>query len=101
MKRLALALAILGAGIAASPFVASTFAAAGGAQGGTRIGVIDIEKTLYETPAGKRASEKFDKTRATKQGELDKQQKDLQKYAADLDKQASVLKPEVLKQKRD
>jgi outer membrane protein len=102
MKRLALALAILGSGIAASPFVASTLAAAGGAgRAPTVIGVIDIEKTLYETAAGKRASEKFDKTRASKQGELDKQQKELQKYAADLDKQASVLKPEVLKQKRD
>jgi outer membrane protein len=102
MKRLALVLAVLGTGIAVSPLVSSTFAAAGagGTSGGTRVGVIDIEKTLYETPAGKRASDKFDKTRNAKQGELDKQQKQLQKDAADLDKQASVLKPEALKAKR-
>ena len=102
MKRLALALAMLGCGLAASPFVASTFAhAASGGGDGTRVGVIDIEKTLYETPAGKRASDKFDKTRQAKQGELDKQQKQLQQDAADLDKQASMYKPDVLKQKRD
>ena len=101
MKRLALALAMLGCGLAVSPFVASTFADAAGGTTGTKIGVIDIEKTLYETPAGKRASDKFDKTRQAKQGELDKQQKQLQQDAADLDKQASMYKPEVLKQKRD
>ena len=66
----------------------------------TKIAVIDLEKTLYDTPAGKRASEAFDKTRKTKQAELDKQQKDLQKAAAELDKQAAVLKPDVLAQKK-
>jgi outer membrane protein len=103
MKRLAIALALLGCGLAVSPFVASTFADAGGgaATTGMKIGVIDIERTLYETPAGKRASASFDKTREQKQGELDKEQKDLQKAAADLDKQANILKPDVLKAKRD
>ena len=66
----------------------------------TKLGVIDLEKTLYETPAGKRASDAFDKTRKTKQAELDKKQKDLQKAAAELDKQAAVLKPDVLAQKK-
>jgi outer membrane protein len=65
-----------------------------------KIGVIDLEKTLYETPAGKRASEAFDKTRKAKQAELDKKQKDLQKSAAELDKQAPILKPDVLAQKK-
>ena len=76
-------------------------AADGAAGGSTKIGIIDIERTLYETPAGKRASAAFDKTRQTKQAELDKQQKQLQQDAADLDKQASMYKPDVLKQKRD
>jgi len=102
MKRLALIAAILGAGIVVSPIVQT--ALAGGttpaaSPGG--VGVIDIERTLYETPAGKRASAAFEKTRLAKQADLDKQQKDLQKAAADLDKQASVLKPDVLKEKRD
>ncbi len=66
----------------------------------TKVGVVDLESTLYETPAGKRASEAFDKTRKAKQGELDKKQKDLQRAAAELDKQAAVLKPDVLAQKK-
>ena len=65
-----------------------------------KVGVIDLEKTLYETPAGKRASEAFDKTRKAKQSELDKKQKELQKAAAELDKQAAILKPDVLAQKK-
>jgi outer membrane protein len=65
-----------------------------------KLGVVDLEKTLYETPAGKRASEAFDKTRKAKQAELDKKQKDLQKAAAELDKQAPILKPDVLAQKK-
>jgi outer membrane protein len=66
----------------------------------TKFAVIDLERTLYDTPAGKRASEQFDKTRKTKQAELDKKQKDLQKAAGELDKQAAVLKPDVLAQKK-
>jgi outer membrane protein len=66
----------------------------------TKIATMDLEKTLYETPAGKRASAAFDKTRKTKQSELDKKQKDLQKAAAELDKQAPILKPDVLAQKK-
>jgi outer membrane protein len=65
-----------------------------------KVGVIDLDRTLSETPAGKRADAKFEKTRKKKQGELDKQQKELQKYAAELDKQATVLKPDVLEQKK-
>jgi outer membrane protein len=105
MKRFAFALAIFGAGLAVSPVVTSltAHAAGGGAAAPTsmKIGIIDIEKTLYETPAGKRASDAFDKEREKRQADLDKDQKALQKDASDLDKQASMLKPEVLKQKRD
>lgn len=103
MKQLALIAAILGAGIVVSPIVQTAFAGGGTPAAATTgaVGVIDIESTLYDTPAGKRASEKFEKTRLAKQADLDKQQKDLQKAAADLEKQASVLKPDVLKSKRD
>lgn len=66
----------------------------------TKIATIDLERTLYDTPAGKRASEAFDKTRKAKQAEIDKRQKDLQKAAAELDKQAAVLKPDVLAAKK-
>jgi outer membrane protein len=101
MNRLA-AIACLGLGLAAAPVVnhliAPTPVEAGPAT--VKVGVIDLERTLYETPAGKKASEAFDKTRKSKQDELDKKQKDLQKAAADLDKQAAVLKPDVLAQKK-
>jgi Skp family chaperone for outer membrane proteins len=68
-----------------------------------KIAIIDIDNTLQSTPAGKRANDAFEKARKAKQGELDKQQDQLKKADADLDKQAQsgVLKPEVLKQKRE
>ena len=87
----------LGIGVVSAPFVGLVDAAPGAS---VKIGVIDLEQTLYETPVGKRASEAFDKTRKAKQAELDKKQKDLQKAAAELDKQAAVLKPDVLAQKK-
>ena len=98
MKRYA-AIACLGLGLLLSPVLGNMLADAGPAT--VKVGVIDLERTLYETPAGKRASEAFEKTRKSKQAELDKKQKDLQKAAADLDKQAAVLKPDVLKARRE
>ena len=97
MNRIASALALFGAALIATSALSTADAAAPGA---TKVGVIDLEKTLYETPAGKRASEAFDKTRKSKQAELDVKQKDLQKAAGELEKQSAVLKPEVLRDKR-
>jgi outer membrane protein len=65
-----------------------------------KVAVVDLERTLYETPAGKRADKKFEKTRKKKQGQLDKEQKELQKQAAELDKQSTVLKEDVLEKKK-
>src|SRR5687767_8978602 len=98
-------LALCGAALLAVPIASELFDFGGSrsAEAGsttTKVAVIDLERTLYETPAGKRADEKFEKARKKKQGELDKKQKELQKYAAELDKQATVLKPEVLKEKK-
>jgi outer membrane protein len=100
MKRIAF-VGLLGVALLAFPLVADVVrpVEAGGGTG-VKIGVIDLERTLYDTPAGKRADEKFEKVRKKKQGELDKKQKELKKYAAELDKQATVLKPEVLKEKK-
>lgn len=88
----------LGLGLVAAPLVGRHEVSA--VPSNMKIGVVDLEKTLYETPAGKRASEAFDKTRKAKQSELDKKQKELQKAAAELDKQAAILKPDVLAQKK-
>lgn len=87
--------------VAGLGMIALTVARVDAGPPNTKIAVIDLERTLYDTPAGKRASESFDKTRKAKQGELDKKQKDLQKAAAELDKQAAVLKPDVLASKKD
>jgi outer membrane protein len=66
-----------------------------------KIGVIDLDNTLSTMPAGKRANDAFEKTRKTKQSELDKKQDDLKRAAADLEKQKAVLKPDAYAAKRD
>ncbi|MEM9488487.1 MAG: OmpH family outer membrane protein [Myxococcota bacterium] len=68
--------------------------------GSFKIGVIDFDKILTETAAGKRASQQFEKELKTKQQQLDKKQQDLQKYAVELEKQASVLKPDVVRKRQ-
>jgi outer membrane protein len=73
---------------------------AGSAVPAPRIGIIDIDNTLSTTPAGKRASNAFEKTRKAKQAQLDREQNELKKADADLQKQQAVLKPEVFAQKR-
>jgi len=92
-----LALGCLGLGLMVSPILSGM---ATSAVPSPKIGVIDLDQTLANTPAGKRASEAFDKTRKAKQSQLDKQQNDLKKADADLDKQKAVLKPDVYQQKR-
>jgi len=87
---------VVGAVLLAAPLVGTVTAG----PTTTRIGSIDLERTLYDTPAGKRASAAFDKTRQSKQAELDKKQKALQQAAAQLDKQAALLKPDVLAGKK-
>lgn len=67
-----------------------------------KIGFIDLvalERTLLATPAGKRASAKFEQSVKAKQTELDKKRTDLQKVIAEFEKQRSMLKPEVAAQR--
>ena len=65
-----------------------------------KVGYVDLQRTLKETPAGKRAKRKFDKYKKGKQAALDKAQSDFKKYAAALDKQRLVLKPAALRQRQ-
>lgn len=95
-----LALGCLGLGLMVSPLLGERFAGSA-VPSNPKIGIIDIENTLSQTPAGKRANEAFEKGRKAKQAELDKQQQDLKKSGLDLEKQAAVLKPDVFKAKRD
>lgn len=99
-SRLGTALSVLGLAVGLGMVTAPVTGLVDAVPANMKIGVVDLEKTLYDTPAGKRASEAFDKTRKAKQAELDKKQKDLQKSAAELDKQAAVLKPDVMAQKK-
>lgn len=70
------------------------------ADTGSKIGFVDLEKTLADTKAGKQAQRQFDAEKVKKQKALDAKQKKLQKAAADLDRKRMVLKPEVLAQKQ-
>jgi len=97
MKRY-LALGTLGLGLMVSPLLSGLAGSAVPAN--PKIGVINIEQTLSTTPAGKRANDAFEKTRKTKQAELDKKQEAIKKADADLDKQKAVLKPEAYAAKR-
>jgi outer membrane protein len=102
MNRIAIfVLGSLGALLLAAPVLGLGDRQADAGATTVKVAVVNLEETLYDTPAGKRATEKFEKTLKKKQAELDKKQKELQKVAAELDKQATVLKPEVLKEKKE
>jgi outer membrane protein len=92
------ALACLGFGLMVSPLLGRFAESA--TPGGPKIGIVDMERVMSETGAGKRASAAFDADRKKKQAELDKSQKDLQDAAKALDKQSAVLKPDVLAAKK-
>src|SRR5512140_1814683 len=94
------ALGCLGLGLMVSPLLGGMGIGNGAVPANPKIGLINIEDTLSNTPAGKRANEAFEKTRKTKQGLLDKQQEDLKKADADLVKQKTMLKPEMYESKR-
>jgi len=94
------ALGCLGLGLMTSPLLGGIGIGNGAVPANPKIGVVNMEETLSNTPAGKRANEAFEKTRKTKQGLLDKQQEDLKKADADLVKQKTILKPEVFESKR-
>ncbi len=86
-----LALGCLGLGLMVSPLLAGL---AKSAVPAPKIGVIDLDNTLSNTPAGKRANASFEKTRKAKQSQLDKEQEALKTAAAELEKQKVVLKPD-------
>lgn len=74
---------------------------AGGLQP-AKVGYVDLQRTLFETNAGKKARKRFEAEKKKKQKALDKKQEDFQRYAAELDKQRILLesKPEKLAQRQ-
>ena len=96
MKR-ALPVLFLGVAIIIFGMVRADAAGSGG-----KIGFVDLQRTLLETPVGKAARKRFEGEKAKKQAALDKKQKDFQDYAAELEKQRILLesKPEKLAERQ-
>ena len=90
-----LALAALGLGLIIFGMVRAD--AAGPAT--TKVGYVDLQRTLSETKIGKKARKKLEGDKAKKQKDLDKSTEELEKSAAELNKQRSVLQPKVLRER--
>lgn len=63
----------------------------------SKVGYVDLQRTLNETRIGKKARKKLEKDKKKKQKDLDKASKALEKNAAALNKQRAILKPKVLR----
>ncbi len=59
-----------------------------------KVGVVDFEKTMMETPAGKRAGAAVTAAKKAKQDEFDKRKSEFLAKNADFEKQKGTLKPE-------
>jgi outer membrane protein len=66
---------------------------------GVKIGYVDLQRTLNETRAGKKAKKRLEGEKVKKQKELDEKQKALQQFAEELDKQRALLKPDVVRER--
>src|SRR5262245_5880230 len=72
---------------------------AAGAAAPSKVGYVDLQRTLNETKVGKAAKGRHEGEKAKKQKQIDQEQDDLKKAAEELDKQRVVLKTDVLKQR--
>lgn len=90
-----LAIAFLGACLV----VAGIVRADASGPSGTKVGYVDLQRTLNETKSGQKAKKRLEREKAKKQRELDQGQRQLQKFAEELEKQKMVLKPDVLRQR--
>ena len=86
------ALGCLGLGLMVSPLLGGIGRSA--VPEGTKIAVIDLQSLLDTTPAGKRTTEAFEKSKKTKQVTLSKGEEELNKSRTDLLKKKTVMKPE-------
>ena len=75
-------------------------AAAGGATG-TRVAVVDLQKLLLETEAGKKARESLNSFMKNRQAVMELEEKELKRMEDDMIKQASVLTPTARKERED
>ncbi len=71
-----------------------TVPAAAAPPGASKIGFIDLQRTLSETKVGKAAKAKLEAQKSEKQKQVNDKKEAFQKAAADFDKQRVVLKPD-------
>lgn len=86
------ALGCLGLGLMVSPLLGGIGRSA--VPEATKIAVVDLQSLLETTPAGKRTTEAFEKSKKTKQAVVAKGDDELNKAQADLIKRRPMLKPE-------
>lgn len=66
-----------------------------------KIAVVDVQKVLNDSAAGKKAKVDLEALIQSKQAYIDEQGKTIEKMKTDIDKQASVLSPEARQTKED
>ena len=81
--------------------VAFSLMAASAYAGTVKIGVIDMQKIVFESKEGKKAKAEWDKEYNEKKQEIDKKTKELQKLQEELKKNAAVLSEKAKKQKQE
>ncbi len=93
------AIGCLGVGLLASPLFGGP-APTAVPSSVQKIAVVDMESVMTTTPAAKRVGAQLAQFQKTNQATLDQSQADMKRAIADLDKQAPVLRPDVLEQKK-
>lgn len=66
-----------------------------------KIGYVDLNKALNESDEGKKAVKTLEEIFKGKQAVIDEKQKEIRKLDEELAKQASILNPDALKEKRE
>ena len=65
-------------------------------EGDTKIGWIDLQRTLTETKVGKTAKDNLEAEKNDKQGKVNERKEKLKKSAEELEKQRVVMKPDAV-----
>ncbi len=68
---------------------------------GVKIGVVNVQKIVFESKQGKKAKAQWEKEFAQKKKEIEKKEKELEKLREELKKNAAVLSEKAKKQKQE
>jgi outer membrane protein len=92
MRKAGAFLGVVGAVLLITGYVGVTVQAAG--QPATKVGIVDLQKTLDKTKLGKKKAGELEAEKSKKQKQLDKKKAELDAAVEDFKKQRPVLKPE-------